>query len=133
MNRIRALILGSDRRIYRLIRRLAERAGFESRCVTGLDSFQAGYVEFRPHCIFLDLDLAGIDFSEVLRYLASQHAVAMVIVMGAATEVEDQSIQTLGESLGLNMQGTLGNEFNIDDIKAKLQAIRQAHDAPGSG
>jgi len=125
MRNIRILILGSDRRMHRLIRRLAERIGFESVRVAQKKNFQDSYIECTPDCIFLDLGLIGIDHGEILNFLAEQGSRAMLIVMGVPRNIGDQSPQALGESLGLNMQGSLSDEFSIDDINAKLEQIRR--------
>lgn len=116
----RLLTIDDDPRISRLIRRVAEKIGFDTLEVNDSIAFESTYAEFKPNVIVLDLNMPGTDGIELLRFLAGLQArPAIFLISGEDTRVISTTAK-LGRELGLNMAGELHKPVKIDALRGVL-------------
>lgn len=75
----------------------------------------------QPALILLDLQMPGMDGIEALRFLARHGSAAGVLLASGMDQRVLVSARQLGESLGLNMVGTLQKPAMVDDIERLLK------------
>ena len=117
----RVLIIDDDPRICRIIKRVADDLGVESRTTDDPALFESVNLGFKPNVIFLDLQMPKIDGVELLRKLAEQQSIAAIIVASGMDKSVIETTLELGKSMGLNMSGILQKPIDIDITKEILE------------
>ncbi|MCU0617040.1 MAG: sigma-54 dependent transcriptional regulator [Gemmatimonadaceae bacterium] len=112
----RVLVVDDEPGIRQALGQLLEYEGYEVRvAASGLDGI-AEYERFRPHLVFLDVKMAGIDGLETLRRLrASDPSALVVMISGHAT------IQTAVEATQLGAFDILEKPLDTDRVLLLLR------------
>ena len=120
MTENRLLVVDDDPRISRLVRRVAEKIGFDTREINDPAGFGNGYADFKPDVILLDLNMPGIDGVELLRSLAEMRSrTAIFLISGEDTRVISTTAK-LGRELGLNVAGMLHKPVEVLALRKAL-------------
>jgi len=114
------LIVDDDRRICRLIQRVAEDLGQQAQILDDAREFESVYESISPDIVFLDLCMPGADGVELLRVLADHGSRAIVIMMSGLGGRVVEAARTLGESLGLKMAPPLHKPLEFADVRERL-------------
>lgn len=130
MKENRILIVDDDPRICRLIRRIAQGLGHQTCIVDTSEEFESAFRQFQPNVIVLDLQMGEIDGIILLRYLASQQVNASIILISGVDGCVIDSAQRYGQSVGLNIVGTLRKPIEVDELKDRLAREPQQRPAP---
>ncbi len=118
----RILVVDDEPGIRQALGQLLEYEGYEVRTAASGQEGLAAYDTFRPHLVFLDVKMAGLDGLEVLGRLraADPHAV-VVMISGHAT------IQTAVEATQLGAYDILEKPLDTDRVLLLLRnALAQA-------
>ena len=117
------LVYDDDPDILDLLSAVAEEAGFETVTTQTDDEFWQQYGEHEPAAILLDLMVPGASGIEMLGELAIRKCTAPIMFMSGYHEDILNSARRLGGTYGLDVRDVIMKPFNIDDLKAKLEAI----------
>ena len=123
MSSRRVLVIDDEQGIRQALGQLLEYEGFEVRTASGGTEGIGEYEKWRPHLVFLDVKMAGIDGLEVLRRLRQLDAMATVVMIsGHAT------IQTAVEATQLGAYDILEKPLDTDRVLVLLRnAFEQRH------
>lgn len=121
MSNNRVLIIDDDKRICRIIKRVADDLGVDSLAIDNPAEFESAYLRYEPNIILMDLQMPRLDGIELLRKLAEQHSEAAIILVSGMDRSVLETTDKLGKSLGLNMVGVLNKPIDIDDLKIILE------------
>jgi two-component system, NtrC family, nitrogen regulation response regulator NtrX len=112
----RILIVDDEQGIRAALGQLLEFEGYEVRSAANAVDGIAEYARFRPHLVFLDVKMAGIDGLEALRKLREQDpAATVVMISGHAT------IQTAVEATQHGAYDILEKPLDTDRILVTLR------------
>jgi two-component system nitrogen regulation response regulator NtrX len=112
----RILIVDDEQGIRDALAQLLEFDGYEVRAATGGADGIALYEQWRPHLVFLDVKMAGIDGLETLKRLRAKDPGAIVVMIsGHAT------IQTAVEATQLGAYDILEKPLDTDRILVTLR------------
>ncbi len=119
MNR-RVLVVDDEQGIRGALGQLLEYEGYDVRTAANAVDGLAEYARFKPHLVFLDVKMAGIDGLEALRQLRERdHAAIVVMISGHAT------IQTAVEATQLGAYDILEKPLDTDRILVMLRNALQ--------
>lgn len=123
MSSRRVLVIDDEPGIRQALGQLLEYEGFDVRTASGGAEGIAEYEKLRPHLVFLDVKMAGMDGLEVLRRLRQLDATATVVMIsGHAT------IQTAVEATQLGAYDILEKPLDTDRVLVLLRnAFEQRH------
>jgi two-component system nitrogen regulation response regulator NtrX len=112
----RILVVDDEPGIRQALGQLLEYEGYEVRSAAGGPQGLAEYDAFRPHLVFLDVKMAGLDGLEVLRRLRERDPDATVVMIsGHAT------IQTAVEATQLGAYDILEKPLDTDRVLVLLR------------
>jgi two-component system nitrogen regulation response regulator NtrX len=112
----RILIVDDEQGIRAALGQLLEFEGYQVRTAANAVDGLAEYVRFKPHLVFMDVKMAGIDGLEALRKLREQDAEAVVVMIsGHAT------IQTAVEATQHGAYDILEKPLDTDRILVTLR------------
>jgi len=112
----RILIVDDEQGIRAALGQLLEFEGYEVRTVANAVDGLAEYARFKPHLVFMDVKMAGIDGLEALRKLREQDPTAIVVMIsGHAT------IQTAVEATQHGAYDILEKPLDTDRILVTLR------------
>jgi len=112
----RILIVDDEQGIRAALGQLLEFEGYEVRTVANAVDGLAEYARFKPHLVFMDVKMAGIDGLEALRKLKEQDPSAIVVMIsGHAT------IQTAVEATQHGAYDILEKPLDTDRILVTLR------------
>lgn len=117
MSANRVLIIDDDKRICRIIKRVADDLGIDSLAIDNPDLFESSYLDYEPNVILMDLRMPRLDGIELLRKLSSQQSKAAIILVSGMDKNVLETSRDFGKTLGLNMAGVLCKPIDIDDLK----------------
>lgn len=119
----RILVIDDEPGIRQALGQLLEYEGYDVRTATGGTEGIAEYERLRPHLVFLDVKMAGMDGLEVLKRLRQLDANATVVMIsGHAT------IQTAVEATQLGAYDILEKPLDTDRVLVLLRnAFAQRH------
>ena len=116
MSPSRILVVDDEPGIRQALGQLLEYEGYEVRTATGGTDGIAEYEKFRPHLVFLDVKMAGLDGLEVLKRLRKLDGNATVVMIsGHAT------IQTAVEATQLGAYDILEKPLDTDRVLVLLR------------
>ena len=119
MNR-RILVVDDEQGIRAALGQLLEYEGYEVKTVGNAVDAIAEYEKFKPHLVFMDVKMAGIDGLEALKRLRQLDARAVVVMIsGHAT------IQTAVEATQLGAYDILEKPLDTDRILVTLRNALQ--------
>ncbi|GAC1651042.1 MAG: sigma-54 dependent transcriptional regulator [Gemmatimonadaceae bacterium] len=112
----RVLIVDDEQGIRAALGQLLEYEGYEVRAVASADEGIASYEHWRPHLVFLDVKMAGLDGLEALKRIrAADPAAVVVMISGHAT------IQTAVEATQLGAYDILEKPLDTDRLLVTLR------------
>ena len=112
----RILIVDDEQGIRAALGQLLEYEGYETRAVANAVDGLAEYERFKPHLVFQDVKMAGIDGLEALKLLKQKDPNALVVMIsGHAT------IQTAVEATQLGAYDILEKPLDTDRILVLLR------------
>ncbi len=112
----RVLVVDDEKGVREALRQVLEFEKFEVQtCASGHDALQA-YPEFRPHLVFLDVKMQGMDGLEVLRRLRALDPHAQVVMVSG-----HGTIQTAVEATQLGAYDFLQKPLDTDRILLTLR------------
>ena len=115
MNR-RVLVVDDEQGIRAALGQLLEFEGYDVRTAANAADGLAEYERFRPHLVFMDVKMAGIDGLEALKRLKQLHPGSIVVMIsGHAT------IQTAVEATQLGAYDILEKPLDTDRILVLLR------------
>jgi two-component system nitrogen regulation response regulator NtrX len=116
----RILVVDDEQGIRAALGQLLEFEGYEVRTAANAVDGLAEYEKFRPHLVFMDVKMAGIDGLEALRRLRERDPNAIVVMIsGHAT------IQTAVEATQLGAYDILEKPLDTDRILVMLRNALQ--------
>ena len=120
MSKNRVLIIDDDARIGRIVQRVANKLRVDTSVIDNPDLFESTYLRYQPNIIFLDLQMPRLDGVELLRKLAENDCKAAIILMSGMDKSVLETAINFGQSLSLQMVGTLSKPMNIVDLERVL-------------
>ena len=120
----RLLIVDDEPGIGRLIKRVAEEAGFEVAVTDDPRTFAKAARSCRPTVIIMDLKMPGIDGIQLLRDLAADKCAAHVVLASGVDGKILETAQQLGRERGLNMSGMLQKPIRVDALSELLARFK---------
>jgi two-component system, NtrC family, nitrogen regulation response regulator NtrX len=112
----RVLVVDDEKGVREALKQVLEFEDLEVQtCASGFDAVQA-YGEFRPHLVFLDVKMQGMDGLEVLRRLREQDPHAQVVMISG-----HGTIQTAVEATQLGAYDFLEKPLDTDRILLTLR------------
>ncbi|HET6680365.1 MAG TPA: sigma-54 dependent transcriptional regulator, partial [Gemmatimonadaceae bacterium] len=112
----RVLVVDDEQGIRGALGQLLEFEGYEVKAVGSAADGLAAYEQWRPHLVFMDVKMAGMDGLEALRRLRQQDPAAVVVMIsGHAT------IQTAVEATQLGAYDILEKPLDTDRILVLLR------------
>ena len=116
----RVLVVDDEKGVREALKQVLEFEDIEVQtCASGLDALQA-YAEFRPHLVFLDVKMQGLDGLEVLRRLREYDPHAQVVMISG-----HGTIQTAVEATQLGAYDFLEKPLDTDRILLTLRNALQ--------
>jgi len=116
----RVLVVDDEQGIRAALGQLLEFEGYEVRTAANATDGIAEYERFRPHLVFMDVKMAGIDGLEALKRLRQLHpSASVVMISGHAT------IQTAVEATQLGAYDILEKPLDTDRILVLLRNALQ--------
>ncbi|HMA41577.1 MAG TPA: sigma-54 dependent transcriptional regulator [Gemmatimonadales bacterium] len=116
----RVLVVDDEKGVREALKQVLEFEDIEVQtCASGLDALQA-YAEFRPHLVFLDVKMQGMDGLEVLRRLREYDPHAQVVMISG-----HGTIQTAVEATQLGAYDFLEKPLDTDRILLTLRNALQ--------
>jgi two-component system nitrogen regulation response regulator NtrX len=116
----RVLVVDDEKGVREALKQVLEFEAIEVQtCASGLDALQA-YAEFRPHLVFLDVKMQGMDGLEVLKRLREQDPHAQVVMISG-----HGTIQTAVEATQLGAYDFLEKPLDTDRILLTLRNALQ--------
>lgn len=116
----RILVVDDEQGIRAALGQLLEYEGYEVRTATSAADGLAEYEKWRPHLVFMDVKMAGMDGLEALRRLRQSDPRAVVVMIsGHAT------IQTAVEATQLGAYDILEKPLDTDRILVLLRNLNQ--------
>jgi CheY-like chemotaxis protein len=120
MSKNRVLVIDDDARIGRIVQRVANKLRVDTSVIDNPDLFESTYLRYQPNIIFLDLQMPRLDGVELLRKLAENDCKAAIILMSGMDKSVMETAIKFGQSLSLQMVGTLSKPMNIVDLERVL-------------
>jgi two-component system nitrogen regulation response regulator NtrX len=112
----RVLVVDDEKGVREALKQVLEFEKIDVQtCASGLDALQA-YAEFRPHLVFLDVKMQGMDGLEVLKRLREQDGHAQVVMISG-----HGTIQTAVEATQLGAYDFLEKPLDTDRILLTLR------------
>ena len=124
MNKGRLLVIVDDARVSRFICHVAKRLELSCLAISKNDDLAAAHEEANPDVIFLSINSEGFQQQKVMQQLAGLKTDAAILLAGVDSD-QIRSLEDLGRSLGLNMDGALPDIFDTDMLKQQLATVFQ--------
>jgi two-component system nitrogen regulation response regulator NtrX len=110
------LVVDDEKGVREALKQVLEFEDFDVQtCASGHDALRA-YVEFRPHLVFLDVKMQGMDGLETLKRLRAQDSRAQVVMISG-----HGTIQTAVEATQLGAYDFLEKPLDTDRILLTLR------------
>lgn len=119
---VKVLVVDDDKTILAVINRFLEHAETNFEIATASDGFEAGHLvgTFEPKVVFLDIQLPGINGTEVCRRIKSSRDTAETHVI-AMTGYYEESVAN--EIVALGAAVCLRKPFTPDDLRRALAQV----------
>lgn len=118
------LSLDDDEEIGKIVRYVAEKAGFQATTTADSASFERALDRQAPDLIVLDLQMPGTDGVEMLRSLGDRNTEAAILLVTGVDARTIASAEHYGKTLGLDIRGTLQKPFMPEDLSKLLVAAK---------
>ena len=97
----RIMIVDDEPDFLVVVRRVAERLGFEVECMTHGRDFKQAYARFDPTVVILDMIMPEVDGIELVEWLGGVRCKARIIIVSGSTPFYAKAAVALGEARGL--------------------------------
>lgn len=115
--------LDDETEITLLVTRFCRSLGVTATTFNRIDDFKNVREFPAESLILLDLSLGDGNGVDVIRFLAERRCKAAILLMSGADDRLLATVQRLGSSYGLDIQGTLPKPFRMADLKARIEAV----------
>jgi len=119
----RMLIVDDEPDFLVVVRRVAERLGFEVESMTHGRDFKQAYARFDPTVVILDMIMPDVDGIELIEWLASVQSKAQIIIISGFTPIYAKTAMTLGEAKGLLSISRLAKPVSLAALTTLLTAV----------
>ena len=122
----RILIVDDEPDFLIVVRRVAERLGYEAETMTNGRLFKEAYIRFDPSVIILDMIMPEVEGIELVEYLASVECRAQIVVISGFTPIYATTAVIIGEAKGLLSISRLAKPVSLATLTATLtDALRE--------
>lgn len=118
----RMLIVDDEPAFLIVVRRVAERLGYEVESMTDGRDFKQAYVRFDPTVVILDMIMPEVDGIELVEWLAEVRCKAQIIIISGFTPIYAKTAVALGEARGLLSISRLAKPVSLATLTAILTA-----------
>lgn len=116
----RLLVVDDDPGFGKLVRRVAERMGYDVEVVTRSREFPEAYKTMCPTDILLDVVMPDVDGIELMKWLAQEGCDArLTVVTGYSADYAEITVK-FGRDNGLNLVAGLTKPASVDDLRRAL-------------
>ncbi|MFQ5785106.1 MAG: response regulator [Alphaproteobacteria bacterium] len=114
------LVVDDDPGFGKLVRRVAERMGYDVEVVTRSREFPEAYKTMCPTDILLDVVMPDVDGIELMKWLAQEGCDArLTVVTGYSADYAEITVK-FGRDNGLNLVAGLTKPASVDDLRRAL-------------
>ena len=121
----RLIVIDDEPELGRFVGRVGESVGYEVRVTSRVGEFKSLIGQWKPTVIILDLAMPEADGLELLRWLASENCRAHIVIMSGFDARVVEAAKRLGQERGLDMSFTFNKPVRVQELKEKLESIRQ--------
>ena len=126
----RMLIVDDEPDFLIVVRRVAERLGYEVETMTDGRNFKQAYARFEPMVVILDMIMPEVDGIELIEWLAEVQSKAQIIIISGFTPIYAKTAVTLGEAKGLLSISRLAKPVSLAALTVTLtEALAANSDA----
>jgi DNA-binding NtrC family response regulator len=118
----RMLIVDDEPDFLVVVRRVAERLGYEVESMTHGRDFKRAYARFDPTVVILDMIMPEVDGIELVEWLAEVRCKAQIIIISGFTPIYAKTAVALGEAKGLLSISRLVKPVSLATLTATLSA-----------
>ncbi len=122
----RLLIVDDEDQICAVVSAVAEEVGFLATSCSSAEDFRRLYAEIEPTVVVLDLQIAGGDGVELMRFLAEKKSPAGVVLVSGAELRTLSAAERVGAARGLSMLASIQKPFEPEMIRDTLRSARGA-------
>jgi len=116
----RLLIVDDEPDFLVVVRRVAERLGYEVETMTHGRDFKEAYARFDPTVIILDMIMPEVDGIELVEWLAGVRCKARIIIVSGFTPIYAKNAVALGEARGLLSISRMAKPVSLAMLTATL-------------
>jgi EAL domain-containing protein (putative c-di-GMP-specific phosphodiesterase class I) len=121
----RLLMIDDEPGFGRLVKKIAQDAGFEVVVTEDADTFVKTARLWHPSVILLDLKMPGTDGVQLLRILAADKCAAhIVLTSGAEGKIVETAMQ-IGRERGLNIREALPKPIRVEMLRERLSEFKR--------
>lgn len=120
MSTTRLIMVDDEPLMGTFVRTVAEQLGFVVETYVECAGFEAAVVKADPDIVILDLNMPGVGGIELMQMLAATKSRARVFIMSGVDPVHQMMAEKQGESLGLNMAGSIPKPVRVTELRAML-------------
>jgi DNA-binding response OmpR family regulator len=128
----RVLVIDDHHDFGELVRRVAEKAGFEVEVTDKADHFRELCTEFKPDLICLDIVMPQEDGIELIRWLAKAGSDAAIYIITGHSPTYARAAIELGRSQGLNICGALQKPLSLATLRDMLLTAHPGRSLPNA-
>ena len=124
MDQPRLLLIDDEPVLAEFLASAARECGYDPVITAQDQQFRDEFRANHPDMVALDLGMPGMDGVELLRFLASEHYSAPVLIVSGFDRRVLESAFRLGEALGLNMAGPLEKPVRLERLEELLTSLK---------
>jgi EAL domain-containing protein (putative c-di-GMP-specific phosphodiesterase class I)/AmiR/NasT family two-component response regulator len=121
----RLLMIDDEPAFGRLVKKIAQDAGFEVVVTDDPGSFVKTARLWHPSVIMLDLKMPGTDGIQLLRTLAADKCAAHIVLTSGADGKVLESAMQLGRERGLNIKEALPKPIRAEMLRERLAGLKR--------
>lgn len=116
----RLLVIDDNPEVAGLVSRLGDELGCRTRTACGWKQIRAGFDEFAPDAVVLDLVMPDVDGIEVLKHLVGRERKVAIVILSGADSRTLKIATHLARASGLDLIATLPKPTPIGDLEEAL-------------
>jgi EAL domain-containing protein (putative c-di-GMP-specific phosphodiesterase class I) len=120
----RLLVVDDEPSIGRLVKRVAEKLGFDVVVTGDPGVFAKTARQWHPNIIILDLNIPGTDGIQLLRGLAADKCASHIVLTSGADGKVLEAAKRLGQERGLNMAKPLPKPVRVETLRELLRKFK---------
>lgn len=110
------IVMDDERDICTFVKEVAESVGFTVSAPDSVGEFKTLVEDLKPALIVLDLQMPEADGVELMRYLASRHHAAAIVLMSGTDRKILDTARRVGEYQGLKIAAVLQKPMMPDEL-----------------